>query len=144
LLQNNAFVLGACFFVALLTGDGAIFLITWNASVWGTIFGLTARNAAFFSHEAPVKFFSLILLIVSPHVLLEASAYILAGIAGGLISKGALREGLEGERFVKVFKENALILFLALVCLLLGALVETIVLQKSDLYNQILLLSLRG
>src|SRR3989344_3506703 len=40
LLTNNFLVLTACFILALLTGDGAIFLITWNASVWGAIFGI--------------------------------------------------------------------------------------------------------
>src|SRR3989338_2654908 len=44
LLSNNFLVLMACFILALLTGDGAIFLITWNASVWGAIFGITAKN----------------------------------------------------------------------------------------------------
>ena len=44
LLSNNFQVLIWCFVLALLTGDGAIFLISWNASVWGTIFGLTAKT----------------------------------------------------------------------------------------------------
>ncbi len=144
LLKNNAFVLAACFAVGLLTGDGAIFLITWNASVWGTIFGLTARNAAFFSHEAPGKFFAIILTIVTPHMLLEASAYILAGIAGGLISKAALQEGIEGARFAKIFKENAFILLIAIICLIAGASVESFVLRESDLYSQIIRLSIAG
>src|SRR3989338_9406007 len=51
LLSNNFLVLMACFILALLTGDGAIFLITWNASVWGSIFGITAKNAALFSGQ---------------------------------------------------------------------------------------------
>jgi uncharacterized membrane protein SpoIIM required for sporulation len=137
LLENNFWVLVACFVVALLAGDGAIFLIVWNASVWGTIFGVTARNAAFFSHSAPLKFFVIILFTVLPHVLLEASSYILAAIAGGLISKGAIKEGINGKRFGKVFRENAYILVLALVCLVLGALVESLVLQHSESYSQI-------
>lgn len=142
LLSNNLMVLAAIFIVALIAGDGAIFLIVWNASVWGTIFGVTARNAAFFAQSEPLWFFLIILLTVLPHMLLEASAYILAAMAGGLISKGAVREGVRGARFGKLFKENALILVLAIAVLVFGAFVETVVLQHSDHYAQIIRLSL--
>jgi uncharacterized membrane protein SpoIIM required for sporulation len=141
ILENNFGVLLACFVVALLAGDGAIFLIVWNASVWGTIFGLTARNAAFFSHANSLGFFFIIIITVLPHVILEASAYILAAMAGGLISKGALSEGIDGSRFFRVFKDNAFIIVLALIALVIGALVETFVLNTSDKYNEIIRLS---
>lgn len=141
ILKNNWWVMLACFVVSLIAGDGAIFLIVWNASVWGTIFGLTARNAAYFSHTNPLGFFSIITLIVLPHVILEASSYIFAAMAGGLISKGALEEGLDGKKFGKVFAENSFIIFLAIACLLIGALVETVVLQTSDKYSEIIRLS---
>ena len=65
LLSNNFMVLIACFIMALLTGDGAIFLITWNASVWGSIFGLTAKGAAMFSGENQFYLFGIIMLVVS-------------------------------------------------------------------------------
>jgi len=141
ILSNNFWVLVACFVVALLAGDGAVFLIVWNASVWGTIFGLTARNAAFFSNSNPIGFFLIILAIVLPHVLLEGSSYILAAMAGGLISKGALKEGIDGKRFGRVFKDNSFILLLAFACLVLGAIVETFVLNHSSKYNEIIRLS---
>ena len=144
ILKNNFFVMLACFVVALLAGDGAIFFITWNASVWGTIFGITARNAAFFSQGAPLKFFLLVFTIVLPHMLLEASSYILAAMAGGLISKGALREGLNGKRFARVFKDNIFILILAITALVIGATVESIVLSQSDTYREIIVASYRA
>ena len=46
LFKNNISVLLLCFIAALIFGDGAIFLIIWNASVWGTIFGNLAKTAA--------------------------------------------------------------------------------------------------
>lgn len=141
LLQNNFWILFACFVVALLAGDGAIFLITWNASVWGAIFGLTARNAAFFSNSQPMWFFAIIFLTVTPHMLLEASSYILAAMSGGLISKAAVVQGWGGKRFQKVFKENMYILGLALVALVLGAFVEAFVLLHSAKYAQIIQMS---
>src|SRR3989338_88683 len=40
---NNLSVLILCLITAFLFGDGAFFLITWNASVWGIIFGHLAK-----------------------------------------------------------------------------------------------------
>jgi uncharacterized membrane protein SpoIIM required for sporulation len=142
ILLNNFLVLIAVFIVALLAGDGALFLIVWNASVWGTIFGVTARNAGYVSSGEPLFVFFHILLIVLPHVLLEAAAYILAAMAGSLLSKAALREKVNGKRFVQVLHENAFILFLALCALVVGAYVESLVLTNSDSYSRIVQLSL--
>lgn len=144
LLSNNMLVFIAIFIVAVLAGDGAIFLIVWNASVWGTIFGVTARNAAFFAQADPLWFFLIILLTVLPHVLLEASAYILAAMSGGLTSKGLLREGVGSKQARVLMKSNMYILLLALGVLIVGAFVESLVLEKSHHYGRIILLSLAG
>src|SRR3989338_9482934 len=42
----NLQVLGLSFLLSLIAGNGAIFFIAWNASVWGTIFGNLASTAA--------------------------------------------------------------------------------------------------
>ncbi len=142
LLQNNAIVLAAVFFVALLAGDGAIFLISWNATLWGAIFGVTARNAAYVSSGNPFVFFAKIAATVTPHVLLEASAYILAAMAGGLISRAAERDGWGSTAFRRVFAENLLIIGLAVVTVIIGAGVEAIALNTSESYARIVQLGL--
>ncbi|MBT3814241.1 hypothetical protein HOE37_01600 [Candidatus Woesearchaeota archaeon] len=128
LLSNNFLVLMACFIMALLTGDGAIFLITWNASVWGTIFGLTAKNAASFSGQWPILIFVGIMFVVFCHMIIEALSYFLAAISGSVISKDVLLEKFASNRFFEVFTFNLYLLLAALITLLIGALVETIVL----------------
>jgi uncharacterized membrane protein SpoIIM required for sporulation len=143
LLTNNAIVLGAVFFVALLAGDGAIFLITWNASLWGAVFGVTARNAAYVTQGEPFLYFMQIVATVTPHVLLEASAYILAAMAGGLLSRAAVKSGWGSAMFKRVLAENGIIIVLALVTLVLGAFVESVVLQTSTNYERIVQLALR-
>jgi len=135
---NNLWVLIACFLLSLLTGDGAIFLLTWNASVWGTIFGVMARNAAIYSHSNPFYYLGLILLIVLPHAILEILAYILAAISGGMISKDVLLEKFESKRFNQVFAYNFILFILALVILFLGAHVETWVLTNIKTYAHII------
>ncbi len=138
LLSNNFLVLIACFVLALLAGDGAIFLITWNATVWGTIFGITAKNAALFSSQSPYILFAVIMLIVFPHMIIEGISYFLAAISGSVISKDVLLEEFASSRFFEVFLFNLYLLFFALVFLLLGALVESWVLGNVDLYRQII------
>jgi len=144
LLSNNFMVLIACFILALLTGDGGILLITWNASVWGAIFGITAKNAAAFSGQHPFYLFLMIMLVVFPHMILEAISYFLAAISGAVISKDVLLEEFASDRFFEVFGFNLYLFFLALTFLVLGAAVETWVLNNVDIYQQIIQWSSRA
>ncbi len=138
ILLNNWWVMLACFIISLLTGDGAIFLITWNASVWGTIFGVTARNAAVFTNANPIFYLLLVLVIVLPHAIIEISSYIIASISGGVISKDVLLEKFESSRFNIVFTYNVRLFLIAIAVLILGALVETLVLDNVTIYHRII------
>ncbi len=141
LLLNNLLVLIACVILAFLTGDGAIFLLTWNASLWGTIFGVTARNASLVSSTHPIFLLLLILLIVFPHAVLEMLGYILGAIGGGLISSDIEIDTGEKKsgRFKKVYWKMALwILIIAVVVIIAGALVETFVLENVNIYAKII------
>ena len=141
---NNLWVLVACFLISLLTGDGAVFLLVWNASVWGTIFGVTARNAAYAAHTNPFYYQRLILLIVLPHAFLEIFSYILAAMSGGIISKDVLLEKFESKRFNQVFTYNFILFLIALTVLALGAGVESWVLEHVKTYAQIIAQSYVG
>jgi uncharacterized membrane protein SpoIIM required for sporulation len=141
LLANNFIVLIACVIMAFLTGDGAIFLLTWNASLWGTIFGVTARNASIISHVSPVLILGLILLIVLPHAFLEMFSYILGAISGGLMSNDVVVEKGESkkDRYQGKYWKTALIIFvIALLVVVLGAAVETFVLDNVSIYAKII------
>jgi len=141
ILINNVSVMIAIFLLSFLTGDGAIFLITWNASVWGAIFGFTAKNAAAFTGGSPIGYFLIIMLIVLPHVILEATAYILAAISGGVISKDVLRT-VDNKRFHSVFFYNLWLFIIGIGVLCLGAFVETLVISNVPIYHQIIQQSL--
>jgi len=144
LLSNNFLVMIAIFIMSLLTGDGAIFLIAWNASVWGTIFGITAKNASLFTGSSALLTFSLIMLIVFPHMIIEAVCYFLAAISGSVISKDVILEKFASQRFMEVFGLNLYLLLFALIFLLLGAGVETFVLNNVGIYQEIIQQSLQA
>jgi len=145
LFSNNFSVLILCFISAFILGDGAIFLLVWNASVWGTIFGTLAKNAAakgtavsWSVCSTPMNCFLFIILIVFAHMIIEAFSYMCAATAGGTISKAIIKEELFSSRF-KIFLVNTVILLVfSLLVLLVGALVETAVLQGSDTYRLII------
>lgn len=137
ILINNFKVLVLCFMIALLAGTGSILLIIWNASVWGTIFGNLAKTVG--STIVANKFIVFLLIMVSvlPHVFLEILAYILAVIAGTVMSDALARESMGGERMNKVLMLNIGILVASLVVLVLAAGVETYVLNNFETYRKI-------
>ena len=141
LLINNFLVLFACLLISFFTGDGAIFLLTWNASLWGTIFGVTARNASLVSHQNPLILLLLVLVIVLPHAFLELLSYILAAISGGLMSSDIELDPGENrkDQFKKSYWKNITwIIIIAFIIMILGALVETFVLENVDIYARII------
>lgn len=96
---NNWWVLLACFLLALLAGDGAIFFITWNASTWGAIFGYRAFIAGDAAYGLWINLI-LLFLITLPHLILEGGAYILAAISGSVISDDVISESGETAWFL--------------------------------------------
>ncbi|MEM4337060.1 MAG: stage II sporulation protein M [Candidatus Woesearchaeota archaeon] len=144
ILLNNLKILFLCFIVSFILGNGAIFIITWNASVWGTIFGNLAKTAALSVGKSPFIYFILIITSVFPHMFFEISAYILAIISGTLISEGFLRERFGSERFNSVVRDNIFLLFVGLGLLLLGAVIETYAINNIVTYKVIIKQFLRA
>jgi hypothetical protein len=108
ILFNNWWVLLACFLIALIAGDGAIFFIAWNASTWGTIFGFRAVMASAHTGQNALLALLIIVVITLPHLILEGGAYILAAIAGGVISD-EIDKPSEVRKFVVYFVCAALV-----------------------------------
>lgn len=145
LLSNNFSVLILCFITAFLIGDGAIFLLAWNASVWGTIFGTMAKKAALKGATvgwsvctSTANCFLIIIGIVFAHMIVEAFAYMCAATAGGTVSKAILKEKLFSPRFKLFLINTVLLVAFSLIVLLAGALIETAVLTHSDTYRLII------
>lgn len=138
LLQNNLMVLIVIFITAFVIGDGGIFLIAWNASVWGTIFGNLAKSAAFNVNRNPFVYFGIIFAIVGPHMLLEAFSYIASATTGGVVSKAIIKEKLLSKRFNYIIVNTIISLVFALLVLLIAVAVETYVLGNVDAYRTII------
>lgn len=109
ILANNWWVLLACFLLAVIVGDGAIFFITWNASSWGALFGYRALSAGFYAHVNPWWYLFLLFFITLPHVVLEGGAYILSAISGSIISDEIIKERQDIRKFIFLMVMGALL-----------------------------------
>ncbi|MFH1212212.1 MAG: stage II sporulation protein M [Candidatus Woesearchaeota archaeon] len=94
LFMNNLAVLVACFVTSLLFGIGTIFLfiVVWNASVVGVVFGVLSKETATAIGVPPLFIFIIVLAASLPHIIFEISAYLLSGILGEHISDSMLHK----------------------------------------------------
>lgn len=108
-LSNNVMVFLGILGVASIIGSAGAFVLTWNASVLGVFFADLFRESA----VKPLAYV--------PHATFEMGGFIIAGIAGSMISAAVYREHFERETWIDIAELAAAGLFL----LLVGALLET-------------------
>jgi uncharacterized membrane protein SpoIIM required for sporulation len=123
ILVNNLKVFGISFFLGLIYGAGAIFILVWNASVMGFIMGDLARNrfGLFALPAIATKYFL--------HGIPEMIAYFGAAIAGGVLFISILRGDLVAKPKKIIFGAILLIL-LSISLLIIAALIEVFISQK--------------
>ncbi len=132
---NNVKVLMFSVFFAFFYGAGAIFILTWNASVISAAVGSFVKNriaeymAAIGSLNAFNYFhlFSLGLLRYTIHGIPEIAAYFMGGLAGGIISVAMINHDLMTERFNIIMKDALELLVLAIFVLFVAALLEVFI-----------------
>lgn len=124
---NNTQVLVAMFLLSFAFGAGAVFILAWNASVIALYLGLFIKSVASkgvgttvaFVYGVPVGLGSIAL-----HGIPEITAYFIAGLAGGLLSVGIIREKFGGKAFGVVLKDSLLLMLLAEFLISVGAYLE--------------------
>ncbi len=126
---NNTQVMVLIFILSMLFGAGAVFILSWNASVIGVytglivnsfmVKGLPAMNAYVFG--VPVALASIAL-----HGMHEILAYFFAGIAGGILSVGLLRERIGSRNFRMIFIDSLKFLVIAEVFIAAAAWLEVV------------------
>jgi uncharacterized membrane protein SpoIIM required for sporulation len=117
IITNNLRVMGLSFLLSFLIGSGAIVILSWNASILALYLASFVRKGLI--TEFLVRSISLI-----PHAPVEIAAYFLAGIAGGVLSVGIIREKLLSREFLLVFRDSLILMGLAVLAVLVGAFIE--------------------
>lgn len=121
ILFNNISVLLLSFFFAFLFGSGAIFILSWNASVLAAAIGLLAKSIG------GVKGLPVAVLTFFPHGSLEIIAYFIAGIAGGLASAVVARR--RSKWFWVVMKDSSKLMAVAASFLIIAAIIESAIIS---------------
>jgi uncharacterized membrane protein SpoIIM required for sporulation len=136
IVSNNLAVFVIILLASFVYGAGSIFVIVWNASVWGVIFATIARDSAIIVGQNPYSYFILTLIAVFPHVFFEAAAYFMAAISGAIVSRATLTEKLFSDRFTKVVESAIVVFFLAVILLFIAGFIEVFVSGKVfNLFN---------
>lgn len=129
---NNIKVLTFCILFSFFYGAGAIFILTWNASVISVATGTIFRNkiaeytlsAGFPNIAAYFHVFSISFMRYMTHGFFEILAYFIAGLAGGIISVAIIQHDFRSEKFMKILLDASDLIFIAIGVLFFAALVE--------------------
>jgi len=132
---NNVKVLLFSIFFAFFYGAGAIFILTWNASVISAAIGNFIRTNLAFSAQAIglakvwtyFHVFSLGLLRYFLHGIPEIAAYFMGGLAGGIISVAVIRHDFLNDNFKKIVFDSLDLIVLAIFTLFIAALIEVFI-----------------
>lgn len=116
ILENNLLVMIFTIIFSLLFGAGAIFILAWNASVISASIGIFTKYSL---AEIPLGLARYMI-----HGFPEIAAYFIAALAGGIFGIGMVRHGIKDPRFLKVAQHSALLIGIAILCLIIAGLME--------------------
>lgn len=123
ILLNNFNVMWFCLLFSFLYGAGAIFILTWNASVIGAAIGNFIRshvsNTASYFYMAPLG-----VLRYMVHGIPEIVAYLVAGLAGGIISVAIINHDFRSSKFDKVVLDAISLFLVAVALVFIAAAIE--------------------
>ncbi|MBI5398265.1 stage II sporulation protein M [Candidatus Woesearchaeota archaeon] len=135
IFSNNLKVLIFCIIFSFLYGAGAIFILTWNASVVAVAIGNLikigikkyAATVGFAKAAAYLQTISFSFSRYFVHGLPEMIAYMIAGLAGGIISAAIINHHTQNEKFQKILFDVSALLTLSLAILFAAAIIESYV-----------------
>ncbi|MBI4896588.1 MAG: stage II sporulation protein M [Candidatus Aenigmarchaeota archaeon] len=126
-LFNNTQVMILVFILSFMFGAGSIFVLAWNASVISVYVGLMVQSiiktgiapATAYAFGLPAGLGSIAL-----HGIPEISAYFIAGLAGGILSVGMIRENILSKEFRQILRDSLVFLAAAEVLIIVAAYIE--------------------
>jgi len=132
---NNVKVMIFCILFSFLYGSGAIFILAWNASVIGAAAGNFIRShmAKFAGtaglHKVGAYFYvsSLSILRYAIHGIPEILAYVIGGLAGGILSMAIVKHDFGTKNFERVLLDVSDLVLLSVLILFIAAVLEVFV-----------------
>ncbi|MBW3014903.1 stage II sporulation protein M [Candidatus Woesearchaeota archaeon] len=122
---NNVKVLVFCVLFSFIYGLGAVFILTWNASVIAVAIGNMIKNKLTSASVIGAVSYGLGRYLL--HGLPEIAAYFVGGLAGGIISVAVVNYKFGSKKFEKILFDSSELLLLAILILGVAALLEVYV-----------------
>lgn len=119
IFANNINVLVFTLIFSLIFGAGAIFILSWNASVISAAIGIFSKSdlanlppvlASYMIHGAP-----------------EIAAYFIAALSGGIVSTAIIRHDIKSEKFWVVMQDALNMIIISVIILIAAALIEVFI-----------------
>jgi uncharacterized membrane protein SpoIIM required for sporulation len=135
IFSNNIKVMIFCILFSFLFGAGAIFILTWNASVIAAAIGSFVRgNLHSYTNAVGLDKFtgyfsagSSGVLRYMVHGIPEIAAYFVAGLAGGIISVAVIRHDFGTDKFKKILMDSVDLIVISILILVVAAVIEVFV-----------------
>lgn len=127
ILFNNLKIMLFCLIFSFFYGVGAIFILSWNASVMGAAIGNAIREGLSSNLGGYFHVISMGFLGYFVHGIPEIIAYFIAGLAGGIISVAVIKERFGSKFFIKTSLDSLHLVAFAFVLLVLAALIEVFI-----------------
>jgi len=126
ILSNNLKILILCIVFSFIYGAGAIFILTWNASV------MAVAISSFIKYEllnVTTKFGILQITTVGllkylTHGIPEIMAYFVGALASGMISIAIIKHQHKNKKFKQLLRDSASLVAISVLLLVAAALVE--------------------
>ncbi len=118
---NNIKVLVFSFFISLVYGAGAIFVITWNASIMGYVLGMIVKTHGI--HLLPVALVKYFI-----HGIPEMFAYLTIILAGGIVYSALIKGDFKiSERRKKIVFDTSILALISIGLIFVSALIEVLI-----------------
>jgi uncharacterized membrane protein SpoIIM required for sporulation len=129
---NNVRVLVFCILFSFLYGAGAIFVLTWNATIIGTAMGNIMRSGmdkiAEYTGIAAIggnaQILGYAVLRYAIHGIPEILGYFVAGLAGGIISIAVVKHDMGTRKFEHVLLDSADLILISLLIMFIAGILE--------------------
>jgi len=129
IVANNIKVLTFCLLFSFVFGAGAIFILTWNASVIAVAMGslieshvLNTQSGFIIAH---IEGYSGAVLRYFVHGIPEIAAYFVAALAGGIISVSIIKKDIFTKNFQKIAFDTSNLIIISIIILVLAGFIET-------------------
>lgn len=127
LFLRNVSVFGLCLVASSVFREGgAMLILAWNASVWALSYTFLSRTTIVLGAASLPETLVAVIGGITPHLVLEASAYTTAALVGIFAAKAIEKYHWRSPEFRRVGRAVLLMIVVGLVFLIIGAAAESV------------------